>query len=112
MHNGILYIGTNQGLFYKKQNSNSGFTLIENTSGQVWSLEIIDGTLLCGHDQGTFVVNNSIAKKIKNTSGSWTFRKKSSDSKDIVQGSYEGLSVLTQNNGEWVLKNKLSGFAQ
>ncbi len=110
LHNGILYIGTNQGLFYKKYNSNSEFVLIENTSGQVWSLEKINGTLFCGHDQGTFIVNNSTAKKINYTLGSWTFRKKSSDSKDIVQGSYDGLYILSQNNGEWVLKNKLSGF--
>ena len=55
-------------------------------------------------------MNNSTAKKINYTLGSWTFRKKSSDSKDIVQGSYDGLYILTQNNGEWVLKNKLSGF--
>ena len=80
-----MYIGTNQGLFYKKYNSNSEFALIENTSGQVWSLEKINGTLFCGHDQGTFVVNNSTAKKINYTLGSWTFRKKSSDSKETVE---------------------------
>ncbi|MBL6649801.1 MAG: hypothetical protein ISP56_06010 [Flavobacteriaceae bacterium] len=110
LHNDLLYIGTNQGLFYKKYNSKSEFKLIKNTSGQVWSLEKIDGTLFCGHDQGTFIINNTTAEKIENTYGSWTFRKKSSDSNEIVQGSYDGLSILSQNNGKWLIKNKLLGF--
>jgi ligand-binding sensor domain-containing protein len=45
VYNNFLYIGTNQGLFYKKNNSNEAFKLITNTSGQVWSLEEIDGLL-------------------------------------------------------------------
>jgi ligand-binding sensor domain-containing protein len=43
VYNNFLYIGTNQGLYYKKNNSNEAFKLMSNTSGQVWSLEEIDG---------------------------------------------------------------------
>ena len=75
-----LYIGTNQGLFYKKYNSNDSFKLIEITSGQVWSLIEIDDTLFCGHNNGTYVVFNGSAQKIPNTNGSWTFRKLPDDS--------------------------------
>ncbi len=35
---GYLYLGTNQGLFYKEAGSNVPFRFIENTSGQVWDL--------------------------------------------------------------------------
>lgn len=105
-----FYLGTNQGLFFKKHKSNEPFKFIENTTGQVWSLEEIDGYLFCGHDQGTFVINKGFAKKIEGTFGSWTFRKKIDGSSDIIEGSYEGLSVLSLDNNNWVLKNKLSGF--
>lgn len=105
-----FYLGTNQGLFFKKHKSNEPFKFIENTTGQVWSLEEIDGYLFCGHDQGTFVINKGFAKKIEGTFGSWTFRKKINGSSDIIEGSYEGLSVLSLDNNNWVLKNKLSGF--
>ena len=105
-----FYLGTNQGLFFKKHKSNEPFKFIENTTGQVWSLEEIDGYLFCGHDQGTFVINNGFANKIEGTFGSWTFRKKIDGSSDIIEGSYEGLSVLSLDNNNWVLKNKLSGF--
>jgi ligand-binding sensor domain-containing protein len=75
VYNNFLYIGTNQGLFYKKNNSNEAFKLITNTSGQVWSLEEIDGLLFCGHDKGTFIIKKSIAQKVDGTIGSWTFKK-------------------------------------
>jgi DNA-binding CsgD family transcriptional regulator len=108
--NNFLYIGTNQGLYYKKYNSNEAFKLMSNTSGQVWSLEEIDGLLFCGHDKGTFIVKNSIAQKIDGTVGSWTFKKIQNNTSEILEGSYNGLSVLSNVNGSWVIKNKISGF--
>ena len=105
-----LYIGTNQGLFYKKYNSNDSFKLIENTSGQVWSLIEIDDTLFCGHNNGTYVVFNGSAQKIPNTNGSWTFRKLPDDSSEILEGSYYGLKVLSKVNNKWIVKNNISGF--
>ena len=110
VYNNFLYIGTNQGLYYKKNNSNEAFKLMSNTSGQVWSLEEIDGILFCGHDKGTFIIKNSIAKKIDGTIGSWTFKKIPNNSSEILEGSYNGLSVLSNVNGSWVVKNKISGF--
>jgi len=110
LHNEFLYIGTNQGLYYKKNNSNEAFKLMSNTSGQVWSLEEIDGLLFCGHDKGTFIIKNSFAKKIDGTVGSWTFKKIPNNSSEILEGSYNGLSVLSNVNGSWVVKNKILGF--
>ena len=49
-------------------------------------------------------------KKINGTIGSWTFRKKIDGSNDIIEGSYQGLSVLSLVNNNWVLKNRISGF--
>ena len=36
-----LYLGTNQGLFYRNKDSKDSFKLVENTQGQVWSLDIL-----------------------------------------------------------------------
>ena len=63
MHKGNLYIGTNQGLFCKNYASNDNFKFVNGTRGQVWSLFQFEGTLFCGHDSGTFVVDNVNAKK-------------------------------------------------
>ena len=110
LYNDNLYIGTNQGLFYKKYNSNDSFRFIENTNGQVWSLIEIDGTLFCGHNNGTYIVKDTNVIKIRDTSGSWTFRKLSNDSSDILEGSYYGLKVLSKQNNSWVVKNNVRGF--
>jgi hypothetical protein len=38
LYNGNLYVGTNQGLFYKKYQTSDEFKFISGTKGQVWSL--------------------------------------------------------------------------
>lgn len=109
VYNGNLYLGTNQGLFYKKYNTNDDFTFIENTQGQVWSLKNIEGTLFCNHDSGIYIIeNNALSYKIP-TQGTWDLKQINKDL--LISGDYEGLTVLTLKNGKWVLRNKIDGFA-
>ena len=70
-----LYIGTNQGLFYKQLNSVNDFKLIEHTNGQVWCLKVIDNTLFCGHNNGTYTIEKNKAKHISNLQGTWDIKK-------------------------------------
>ncbi len=108
-YKGILYVGTNQGLFYKKP-LDTKFKLVPNTSGQVWSLTIINDSLFCGHNNGSFVIERGFASKIENTTGSWTFRKVSESSELILEGGYSGINVLTKKDDKWVVRNKIKGF--
>ena len=105
-----LYLGTNQGLFYKKVDTQDIFQLINGTEGQVWCLKIIDETLFCGHNSGTFVVETAYAKKISNIPGTWDLKKISGKESKILQGNYNGLFVLENKEGNWSLKNKIRGF--
>ena len=108
-HDNYTYVGTNQGLYYKKTSSNNDFVLVEGMTGQVWSLELINNELFCGHDKGTFVVAKGKASKIPGTQGSWTFKQNKTD--DIVfEGNYFGLNVLQKRDGNWKIRNSLSGF--
>mgnify|MGYP001496691248 FL=1 len=110
LYKGYLYVGTNQGLFFKKDNSKDLFSLIPNTAGQVWSLTEIDNTLFCGHNNGSFIIDNGIASKIPNTTGSWTFRNVSKSSNLIFEGGYLGINILHKKNNKWVIRNKINGF--
>ena len=110
LYNGKLYVGTNQGLFYKDYQSNEEFKFISGTKGQVWSLYIYDGTLFCGHDLGTFVVKNATIKNIFSKSGTWNFIKVPGNKKLLLQGNYYGISVLEKKNEEWFFRNKIKGF--
>jgi ligand-binding sensor domain-containing protein len=105
---GNLYLGTNQGLFYRGLKSKEPFQLIKNTQGQVWDLTEIDGVLFCGHDSGTFLIEENQAKHIFENQGTWTIKKINETT--ILQGCYDGLYVLEKKKNTWWFKNKISGF--
>jgi|TARA_B110000881_G_C18600785_1_gene535060 DNA-binding CsgD family transcriptional regulator len=106
----FLYIGTNQGLYYKKNNSKKSFKLIENTTGQVWNLSIIQDQLFCGHNEGAFQIIGDRAIKIDRTAGSWSFRQIPNFSNLILEGSYYGFNVLEKVKDKWQVRNNIEGF--
>lgn len=110
LHKGLLYVGTNQGLFYKAYNSSDDFKFIAGTKGQVWSLQAYDGTLFCGHDSGTFIINGNTAAQIFANSGTWKFEPHPFNKNYLLQGNYHGISVLEKTPGGWKFRNWLKGF--
>ena len=105
-----IYIGTNQGLFYKAKNTNEPLKKVSGITGQIWSLFATNGDLLCGHTSGTYQIKNNTALKITDFSGTWNFREIPENSNLILQGHYSGMSILEKHNGVWSLRNKLQGF--
>lgn len=105
-----LYLGTNQGLFYKDASSNDEFTFITGTKGQVWCLVEESGTLFCGHHNGTFMIKNGSAELIANTPGTWNIKPYPYNPDIILQGNYTGINILEKQNGSWKFRNKLEGF--
>lgn len=105
-----LYVGTNQGLFFKKASSENPFQFIKGTKGQVWSIFEHDATLFCGHDSGTFVITNTTAQLIFSNSGTWKFETIPNQPNLLLQGNYYGISVLQKIGNQWQFKNKISGF--
>jgi ligand-binding sensor domain-containing protein/DNA-binding CsgD family transcriptional regulator len=119
VHNGIMYVGTNQGL-YAKEFSSLGklnarvdrFSLIKGTEGQVWTLEVIDNTLFCGHNFGCFVVDKFTAKQISNIRGFWSFLKVPNQNQVILAGTYTGMIKLIRTNKEWQVLGEVKGFKE
>ncbi|MFS4467782.1 triple tyrosine motif-containing protein [Maribacter sp. 2210JD10-5] len=110
VHNQKLYIGTNQGLFYKKLNSNDNLELIKGTKGQVWSLYVHEKELLCGHNSGIFLVEDTKASLITNIAGVWNFRTLPNHQKKLMFGHYSGLAFISKQNKSWQLDHKIRGF--
>ena len=108
IYDGNLYLGSNQGLFCKSLNEDAEFKFIEGTQGAVWSLTEIDNTLFCGHDSGTLVVKNNSVSKIAGIQGTWNVLPISDNL--LLQGNYDGLYILENQNGNWRLRNKIEGF--
>lgn len=114
-----LYIGTNQGLFYIRWidftnplKKKTDFHLIEGTEGQVWSLKIIDNTLLCGHNFGVFQIHGNTATKISHVPGGWNFAPVSGKKNILLVGHYSGISVIERNGELWKYKNEITGYNQ
>lgn len=105
-----LYLGTNQGLFYKYINSNDKFKFIEGTKGQVWILSFVKGTLFCGHDKGTFIINNTSAEAISSELGTWAIKEIEGYPNLLIQGNYIGLNILEKVDNSWAYRNKIDGF--
>ena len=108
-HKGYLYVGTNQGLFYKKDAAASEeYQLIPDTKGQVWSLNVLGDALICGHHEGTFRVEENRVIPIANIAGTWDVHQMNDTL--AIQGNYSGLYILERKETGWQLRNKLEGF--
>ena len=112
VYQGDLYLGTNQGLFYASFPLKAGqpFQLVEGTKGQVWQLKELQGTLFCGHNSGTFVINNHRAQLVCNLLGTWDIKPVEGHPNWLLQGNYEGLYLLELKEGRWQYRNKITGF--
>ena len=105
---GRLYLGSNQGLFVR--GADGEFALIPGTRGQVWALFEHGGTLFAGHDSGTFVVEGTGARLISTLPGTWTFQTVPGHPDWLLQGTYQGLSVLQRGTNGWTFRNPIAGF--
>lgn len=108
--NNYLYLGTNQGLFYKPIDQKVDFSFMEGTQGAVWYLDIIDNSLFCGHNSGTFVIDDIEANKVADILGTWRIKEVPGKENLLLQGNYDGIYVLEKLDGEWGLRNKIKGI--
>ena len=110
-----LYMGTNQGLFsipFPLQNSilPPKAQTVEGVVGQIWSLQNIDGTLLCGANDGAYIVGAGTVRRIEGLGGTWGFRKLNDHPGYLLTCDYDGLAVLKQEGGSITLHSRLSNF--
>jgi len=117
--NNILYLGTNRGLFAIDINKLSDFgsntkqlPIIENSKGQVWTLNNIDGTLFCGHNNGTYIIENGIANQISVVPGAWDFKKIPSENNLVIGGNYNGICLYEKQNNKWHFIKKYDNFQE
>jgi ligand-binding sensor domain-containing protein/DNA-binding CsgD family transcriptional regulator len=109
-----LYLGTNHGLFVATiQNvhedySFSDIRLIPGTQGQVWTIDQYDNQILCGHNEGTFLLDGSSVRKISDITGGWSLRKYNDL---LIEGTYTGIIFFRKDkNGSWTFRNRIKGF--
>lgn len=110
----ILYLGTNQGLYFIdwSQLTNSypslNFSFVPNTLGQVWTLRLIDGVILCGHDKGLFKIENGTATLIEAVPGVWDILPYGKSK--LLTGNYDGVHLFEKEGADWAYSKRLEGL--
>ncbi|HEY4789615.1 MAG TPA: hypothetical protein VIH57_26375 [Bacteroidales bacterium] len=114
--NDRLYMGTNHGLFVAdivKTSGNYEFTnikLIPNSQGQVWTLEKFDNQIICGHNEGTYLVEGNSLRQISNVTGGWTIKQYNDF---LIEGTYTGIVIFQKDKqGKWTFRNKVKYFGE
>ncbi|MDX1544552.1 MAG: triple tyrosine motif-containing protein [Christiangramia sp.] len=104
---GNLYLATNQGLYLRMRNEDN-FELIEGTKGQVWFIDKVGEQIFCGHNSGTFLIEGDNAHKLCDRLGTWLVKEYNDGI--YIQGHYNGISFLKQENNEIVELPMLQEF--
>jgi len=112
MYGDKLFLGTNQGLYYKKQTeSDENFKLVPQSQGQVWNCSIVNGRLFVGHNNGTFVVSGEGLKRISNVNGAFALTKDVKMDGYLLQSTYSDLVAIDFTGNEPRSARNLKNFS-
>ena len=100
-----LYLGTSNGLFYQESQPNpiasgSEYQLVENSKGQVYNVNNLNGELFLAHHNGAYQVKNARASPIYTGTGTWKFDL-TPDNKKLIAGTYEGFITFEKSDNQW-----------
>jgi DNA-binding CsgD family transcriptional regulator len=102
-----LYLGTNVGLYLLE---NGKLQFLPGSEGQVYTIQQINGHVLMGHDAGTFLVKEKEVRQIANQKGTWIFKQMPGNENLIIEGKYDGLSLLESTQSGVKYLRKIKGF--
>jgi hypothetical protein len=115
-----LYVATSDGVWMAPLSksakdlsfSKGDFLKLKNSSGQSWKLDEVNHQLLMGHHNGGFLIRGDEATQLTSDGGAWIFLPVSSvsPSKNILAGTYHGLSMLEYSNEKFVNLGEVSGM--
>ncbi len=115
-HGDWLYIGTNHGLFRTEMEPVGdiyhfhNLEFIPGSHGQVWTLLSIEDQVICGHNDGTFLVSDTGLQTISDVSGGWSYIPYDDY---ILGGTYTDIIVFEKDEqGTIRFRNKLGNYAQ
>lgn len=115
-----LYIATSDGAYvapFSREDKDLSFTKsdfvpITNSAGQVWSMDVVNQHLLMGYNDGAFSIRGETAYPIIQGEGFWLFQPISAilPSKEIIAGTYTGLTSLHFSENSFKNKGKIKGI--
>ncbi len=112
-----MFVATNQGVLMSTTPSlanlsSTYFTAIDGLEGQVWSLQTFENRLLCSHDRGIFVIKGNTIEQVPGISGVWKIIPIRERPHQYLACTYDGIQLLEFNNGQFVVRYKITGFQE
>lgn len=120
-----LYVGTNQGLYVADLTTaynsyeNIQFRPVENSSGQVWSIQKIGDRIIVGRHEGATYLDNGVLTPFSALEGAWKFMQLKDHPEYAVEGTYTGFALYKNvNHGnsslkdDWVFIKMLDEFTE
>lgn len=113
--NDKMYLATNQGVFVSEAEPSASarpnFRKIEGLEGQTWSLQFLNGHVICSHDRGLFILSKEGIEKISGITGVWKVIPVKGKDGYFFACTYDAIYVLHFDESRgFVLQNKLEGF--
>jgi len=109
-YNERFYFATNQGLYYCPVNAFSSplyepqFTLMPQTTGQVWFLQKIGDKLFCAHNKGLYVITGNNGQFIYTGSGINAIQEM--DENTLLILTYDGMFTLKKQGNSYIAKKQ------
>ena len=119
LHDGRLYLGTNQGLFYfdwpvgQQALSQESAQEITALNGQIWGFSHLGETMFVNTHAGLFRKAGQQFQAISSR-GSWKIIPFGTSGELALEGGYTGLHIYRKNpqNGQWEYSHKIAGFEE
>jgi DNA-binding CsgD family transcriptional regulator len=113
IHEGYLYVATNQGLFYHRWSElfkDEPFSRVEGTIAQVWNIQVIKNTLLCASNSGALVIKANKVLQTLDNKGYFGFKAIPNHADYIIGQSYNDFSIFRETKNGMKFLNKVEGF--
>ncbi|MBL7972820.1 MAG: regulator [Prolixibacteraceae bacterium] len=111
VYRGKLYLGTNQGLYFRPfPSSEEPFSLVPGTQGQIWDCKVIDDRLFVNHNKGTYEIENDQLKEISTVSGGFSIVENPNKPNSLVQSTYSNLIFYKKENAGWKIDRVIYQF--
>ncbi|MDR6761171.1 ligand-binding sensor domain-containing protein/DNA-binding CsgD family transcriptional regulator [Flavobacterium sp. 2755] len=113
VHQGNLYVATNQGVFYHAWNNSfkeDVFKLVEGTTAQSWNVQVIDDELICANNRGALIIKGGRVTNIIDSKGYFGFKKIPSHPGFYIGSNYDGFAIFQKTANGLSFKNQVAGF--
>ncbi len=113
VHNGNLYVATNQGVFYHKLNGtfkDDTFNLVEGTAAQSWNIQVIGNELICANNKGALVIDRDKVDRVLGHTGYFGLKEIPGHPEYIIGSNYGGFTLFVTSPQGLRFQETIEGF--